>query len=126
MRHPGSRLPAAHRDRGDPKRLRRVFGNFRHSLQTDPLPEVPGVTAPATASCTLFRMTTRQLLLKELQELDQQLKGNSERRVALMAGFIGLGTVAAPPELAILDDENAKLLKRQDVVRKELAALPKE
>jgi hypothetical protein len=65
-------------------------------------------------------MTTRETLVKELQQLKASIEFNSTQRLKLIGKDLGVGTVVANKDMILLEEEHARLLRRRDGVLRSL------
>ncbi|WP_353072112.1 hypothetical protein [Tunturiibacter gelidiferens] len=69
-------------------------------------------------------MTTRETLVKELEQLNTAIDFNSKQGLKLLSEYAGVGTVVANKEMIFFEDDHARLLRRRDAVLRSLEAIP--
>jgi hypothetical protein len=70
-------------------------------------------------------LINREVLTKELHELDTRISLNAQRQSDIFASLKGVGTSIPPEELAGLNEEMEILQDRRLTIVKELRARPK-
>jgi hypothetical protein len=68
-------------------------------------------------------MTTRETLVKELEQLNTAIDFNSKQRLKLLSEYANVGTVVANKEMIFFEDDHARLLSQRDAVLRSLEAI---
>ena len=69
-------------------------------------------------------MTTRDTLVKELEQLNTSIDFNSKQGLKLLGEYAGVGTVVANKEVIFFEDDQARLIRRRDAILRSLEAIP--
>ena len=69
-------------------------------------------------------MTTRDTLVKELEQLNTSIDFNSKQGLKLLSEYAGVGTVVANKEVIFFEDDQARLIRRRDAILRSLEAIP--
>jgi hypothetical protein len=68
-------------------------------------------------------MTTRETLVKELEQLKTAIDFNSKQGLKLLSEYANVGTVVANKEIIFFEDDQARLLLRRDAILRSLEAI---
>lgn len=69
-------------------------------------------------------MTTRETLVKELEQLTAAIDFNSKQGLKLLSEYASVGTVAANKETIFFEDDHARLILCRDAILRSLEAIP--
>jgi hypothetical protein len=69
-------------------------------------------------------MTTRETLVKELEQLTTAIDFNSKLGLKLLSEYAGVGAVVANKEIIFFEDDHARLILRRDAILRSLEAIP--
>jgi hypothetical protein len=69
-------------------------------------------------------MTTRETLVKELEQLNTAIDFNSKQGLKLLSEYANIGTVVANKEMIFFEDDHARLQSRRDAILRSLEAIP--
>jgi len=69
-------------------------------------------------------MTTRETLVKELEQVKAAIDFNSKQGLKLLSEYASVGTVAANKEMIFFEDDHARLLRRRDAILRSLESIP--
>lgn len=69
-------------------------------------------------------MTTRETLVKELEQLNTSIDFNTKQGLKLLSEYAGVGTVVANKEVILFEDDQARLIRRRDTILRSLEAIP--
>ena len=69
-------------------------------------------------------MTTRETLVKELEQLNTSIDFNSKQGLKLLSEYANMGTVVANKEMIFFEDDHARLLRRRDAILRSLEVIP--
>jgi hypothetical protein len=68
-------------------------------------------------------MTTRETLVKELEQLNIAIDFNSKQGLKLLSEYANVITVVANKEMIFFEDDQARLLRRRDAILRSLEAI---
>jgi hypothetical protein len=68
-------------------------------------------------------MTTRETLVKELEQVKAAIDFNSKQGLKLLSEYANVGTVVANKEVIFFEDDHARLLRRRDAILRSLEAI---
>jgi len=68
-------------------------------------------------------MTTRETLVKELEQVKAAIDLNSKQGLKLLSEYANVGTVVANKETLFFEDDQARLLLRRDAILRSLEAI---
>ena len=68
-------------------------------------------------------MTTRETLVKELEQLNTAIDFNSKQGLKLLSEYAGAGTVVANKNMIFFEDDHARLLRRRDAILRSLETI---
>jgi hypothetical protein len=69
-------------------------------------------------------MTTRETLVKELEQLNTSIDFNSKQGLKLLSEYANVGTVVANKEMIFFEDDHTRLLLRRDAILRSLESIP--
>jgi hypothetical protein len=69
-------------------------------------------------------MTTRETLVRELEQLNTAIDFNSKQGLKLLREYANVGTVVANKEMLSFEDDHAGLVRRRDAILRSLEATP--
>jgi hypothetical protein len=68
-------------------------------------------------------MTTRETLVRELEQLNTAIDFNSKQGLRLLSEYANVGTVVANKESIFFEDDQARLLHRRDAILRSLETI---
>ncbi|WP_433965189.1 hypothetical protein [Tunturiibacter gelidiferens] len=69
-------------------------------------------------------MTTRESLVKELEQVKVAIDFNSKQGLKLLSEYANVGTGVANKEMIFFEDDHARLLLRRDAILRSLESIP--